>query len=179
QNIADLTLLSRRASVLLDMHAQRWIVRNVLHAYLGAKTAPKVLAGTIRRGMGDEITAVLWSSDLRGFTERSDRLDGHKMIAILNALFDAQAEAILNHGGEILKFMGGGLLAIFPIGDAGLAGYSARNALEAAGEAHAAIAKLSGHDVMAGEPPLRIVVALHVGLAIYGNIGAAERLDFT
>ena len=65
--------------------------------------------------MGEEITAVLWSSDLRGFTERSDRSSGEQVIALLNALFDAQAKAIADHGGEILKFIGDGLLSIFPI----------------------------------------------------------------
>jgi adenylate cyclase len=178
-NIADLTLLARRAAVILDMHSQRWIARNLLDAYLGPKTGPRVLAGQIRRGMGEEMTAVLWSSDLRGFTERSDRCSGEQTIAMLNALFDAQAKPIHDHGGEILKFIGDGLLAIFPIEDAGLAGYAARNALEAAAEAQAAVAALSGAPVLAGEPPLRIVVALHVGLVTYGNIGAAQRLDFT
>jgi adenylate cyclase len=75
---------------------------------------------------------VLWSSDLRGFTERSDRLAGDRMIAILNALFDAQAKAIHDHGGEILKFIGDGLLAIFPIEDGAAPGRAATNALEAA-----------------------------------------------
>jgi adenylate cyclase len=177
--IAALTELSNRMTIVSDLQNQRWLTRNLLTAYLGAKTGPRVLAGQIRRGMGEEISAVLWSSDLRGFTERSDRLDGERTIAILNALFDAQAKAIHDHGGEILKFIGDGLLAIFPIEDAGLAGSAARNALEAAGEAQAAVARLSGEPVMAGEPPLRIVVALHAGLVTYGNIGAAERLDFT
>ena len=73
------------------LHSQRWITRNVLSAYLGERTGPKVLAGQIRRGTGVELTAVLWSSDLRGFKERSDRVPGNRMIEILNALFDAQA----------------------------------------------------------------------------------------
>jgi adenylate cyclase len=113
--IADLTRVSQRLPVLVDMHSQKAISRNVLNAYLGAKTGPKVLEGQIRRGTGEEITAVLWSSDLRGFTARSDRLPGDRMIALLNALFDAQAKTIHDHGGEILKFIGDGLLAIFPI----------------------------------------------------------------
>jgi len=99
------------------------------------------------------------------------------VIAILNALFDAQAKAIHDHGGEILKFIGDGLLAIFPID--GAPGAAARNALEAAKEAQAALQRLDADPVMAGESPLRVVVALHIGTAIYGNIGAAQRLDFT
>jgi adenylate cyclase len=72
------------------------------NAYLGPKTGPKVLAGQIRRGTGEEITAVLWASDLRGFTERSDSLAGTQVIAMLNVLVDAQAKG---HGGEIRRSM--------------------------------------------------------------------------
>jgi adenylate cyclase len=177
--IADLTRVSQRLPVLVDMHSQRAISRNVLNAYLGAKTGPKVLEGQIRRGTGEEINAVLWSSDLRGFTARSDRLPGDRMIALLNALFDAQAKAIHDHGGEILKFIGDGLLAIFPIETPGAAAEATRHALEGAIEALAAVRGLGDELAAQGEPPLHIVVALHVGTAIYGNIGAANRLDFT
>jgi len=177
--VADLTRVSQRLPVLVDMHNQRAIARNVLNAYLGAKTGPRVLAGQIRRGTGEEISAVLWSSDLRAFTARSDRLPGERMIAVLNALFDAQAKAIHDHGGEILKFIGDGLLAIFPIEQPDMAAAAARQALEAAMEAIAAVRRLSDDTSMAGEPALEIVVALHAGTVIYGNIGAADRLDFT
>src|SRR6202521_5511753 len=141
-----------------------------LNAYLGAKTGPKVLEGQIRRGTGEEISAVLWSSDLRGFTARSDRLPGDRMIALLNALFDAQAKAIHDRGGEILKFIGDGLLAIFPIETPDTAAEATRHALEAAVEALAAVRGLAADLAAVGEPPLRIVVALHAGTAIYGNI---------
>jgi adenylate cyclase len=177
--IADMTRISQRVAVLCDIHGQRWIATNVLNAYLGPKTGPRVLAGQIRRGTGEELTVVLWSSDLRGFTERSDRLPGDQMIWILNALFDVQAQAIARNGGEILKFMGDGLLAIFPIDDGATADRAATSALEAAQEALAAVRQLNGEPPMMDEPPLEIVVALHVGTVVYGNIGAAERLDFT
>ncbi len=177
--VADLTRVSQRLPVLVDMHSQKAISRNVLNAYLGAKTGPKVLEGQIRRGTGEEISAVLWSSDLRGFTARSDRLPGDRMIALLNALFDAQAKAIHHHGGEILKFIGDGLLAIFPIETPGAAAEATRHALEAAVEALAAVRGPGDELAAVGEPPLHIVVALHAGTAIYGNIGAADRLDFT
>jgi adenylate cyclase len=146
---------------------------------LRPKTGPKVLAGQIRRGAGEEITAVLWASDLRGFTERSDRLAGTQVIAMLNVLFDAQAKAIAGHGGEILKFIGDGLLAIFPIEHSSVADVAARNALAAAMQAVEAARGLTSDPSLVGEPPLEIVVALHIGTAIYGNIGAADRLDFT
>src|SRR5207245_11681063 len=110
-----MTRVSQRLPVLIDMFSQRQLARNVLNAYLGAKTGPKVLDGQIRRGTGEEISAVLWSSDLRGFTERSDRLPGERMIALLNALFEAQATAIHEHGGELPKVNGDGLLAHHPV----------------------------------------------------------------
>jgi len=136
--IAEMTRVAQRLPVAMDMHSLRSIANNLLTAYLGPMTGPRVLAGHIRRGQSDTITAVLWSSDLRGFTARSDRLPGERMIAILDALFDAQARSIHAHGGEILKFIGDGLLAIFPIIDASLAGIATRNALQAAHETLAA-----------------------------------------
>ena len=97
---------------------------------------------------------------------------------MLNALFDAQAAAIARHGGEILKFIGDGLLAIFPIENASMAAAAACAALASAMEAVEAAHGLANDPSIVGEP-LEIVVALHVGKAIYGNVGSAERLDFT
>ena len=179
KEISDLIRVSQRLSLLADLRNQRRIASNILTAYLGPNAGPKVLAGQIRRGTGEEITAVLWSSDLRGFTERSDRLAGIQVIAMLNALFDAQAKSIVGHGGEILKFIGDGLLAIFPIKSADMAAAAASNALTAAMQAVEVARNLTSDPSLPGEPPLEIVVALHVGTAIYGNIGAADRLDFT
>jgi len=175
----DLVRMAQRLAVVVDRHSQWWITRNVLSAYLGERTGPKVLAGQIRRGTGVELTAVLWSSDLRGFTERSDRLPGNRMIEILNTLFDAQAIAIRDRGGEILKFIGDGILAVFPIEDMATIPSVARDAVAAAHTALAAVRRLVGDPAMADEPPLEIVVALHIGTVSYGNIGAADRLDFT
>jgi adenylate cyclase len=179
QEVTSMTWISQRLASVIDIYYQQAIAQNVLAAYLGFKTGPRVLEGQIRRGTGEEITAVLWSSDLRGFTERSDRLPGQRVITILNALFDAQAAAIHDHGGEILKFIGDGLLAIFPINDAASRREAARGALEAAWQTVKAVEHLAYDGSFVDEPPLQVVVALHVGTVIYGNIGAAERLDFT
>src|SRR5215469_11009424 len=107
--IANLKRISELLSVLVDMHNQKHIAENVLIAYLGPQTGPRVLAGQIRRGSGDAIAAALWSSDLRGFTKLSDHVAGEEIIAILDRVFDAQARAIADHGGEILKFIGDGV----------------------------------------------------------------------
>src|SRR5277367_1444020 len=102
-------------------------------------------------------------------------MSGDRVIAILNEVFDLQATAIAGHGGEILKFIGDGLLAIFPAPTADDAPRAAASALAAARETLAALAARTSPD---GEAPLRIVIALHYGSVIYGNIGAADRLDF-
>jgi adenylate cyclase len=161
------------------MFTQRAIAENVLKAYIGRTTGPRVLTGQIRRGAGEDINAILWSSDLRSFTQLSDRLAGNRVIAILNALFDAQATIIERYGGEILKFIGDGLLAIFPIAEQSAAGAAAQHALTAALETIAAMSLAAPEDIRAGEEPLRMVIALHRGTVVYGNIGAAQRLDFT
>ena len=135
-----------------------------------------MLAGHIRRGSGETMSAVIWSSDLRGFTAFSDHAPGEVVIKTLNDLFDMQARTIAAHGGEILKFVGDGLLAIFPARLAGGARIAARNALAAARET---LAELAARPVAAGEAPLRLVIALHFGEVTYGNIGSADRVDFT
>jgi adenylate cyclase len=158
REIADLSAISQRLSVVADMNSQRQIAENVLKAYLGPQTGGKVLAGQIRRGSGEAIAAVLWSSDLRRFTEMSDHLPGERVIAILNDLFDLQAKAIADHGGEILKFIGDGLLAIFPVANPDEVSRAAANALAAAQEA---LGLLRARQSPEGEPPLEIVIALH------------------
>ncbi|WP_158814305.1 adenylate/guanylate cyclase domain-containing protein [Methylocapsa sp. S129] len=179
REIRDLSSLSERLSVIADMNSQRQIAENVLKTYLGPLTGPRVLAGQMRRGSGEAISAVLWSSDLRGFTQLSDRLPGERVIAMLNDIFDLQARAIADHGGEILKFIGDGLLAIFPVADPADAQRAAANALAAAQEAQTKLSALRTRQSEDGHPELEIVVALHYGMVIYGNVGSADRLDFT
>ena len=171
-----LTNFSRAIAVIADMRSQRQIAENVLAAYLGAQTGPQVLAGNIRRGSGEKISAVIWSSDLRGFTAFSDHAPGEEVIATLNEVFDLQARTIDAHGGEILKFIGDGLLAIFPAANAEEAHGAARNALAAARET---LAALASRPVAGSEAPLRLVIALHYGEVTYGNIGSVDRVDFT
>ncbi len=177
--LAMLRRLSDLMAMLLANHGQARIARNLLGAYLGQRTGDRVLDGQVRRGQGEEIRVVIWSSDLRGFTELSDRLSGPRTIALLNAFFDAQAQAIASHDGEILKFMGDGLLAIFPVEDALFTSQAATNAVAAAYEATNAVRRLGRDGALEIERPLDMVVALHLGPVVYGNVGAADRLDFT
>jgi adenylate cyclase len=137
------------------------------------------LAGSIRRGFTETIRAVIWLSDMRGFTTLADSIPPADLIAVLNRYFDCQVPVILSHGGEVLKFMGDGLLAIFPLcAEADPQGVC-QAVLAAAAEVRQAVAALSDWPTSAEANAPRYGVALHIGELLYGNIGAANRLDFT
>ena len=183
---ADLVLIERALPTLLlnlDARIMLNVAGNVLDAYVGPRAGARVLRGEILRGQGERIDAVIWISDLRDYTGLSDRLRDTDMIRLLNAYFDALASAILDQGGEVLKFMGDGLLAIFPIG-AVAPKTAAESALAAANTALAALARLNGDEgrrlAIDGEwSPLSTGIALHRGEVFFGNIGAPGRVDFT
>jgi adenylate cyclase len=158
--VAEIRALRRMASVLLD-------------TYVGHDAGERILAGQIRRGDIEEIHAAIWLSDMRGFTALADRQPPRVLIDLLNRYFDCQVPVILDHGAEVLKFMGDGLLAIFAI--SGDETEVCRRALAAARQAQANILELS-RSAMQG---LRFGLALHVGDVLYGNIGSGSRLDFT
>jgi adenylate cyclase len=149
-----------------------------LEAYLGRRSAARVLAGPLRRGIGETIQAALLFADLRGFTALSESNPPSAVISALDAWFDRIAGSIHAFGGEVLKFMGDGVLAIFPV-----VGGSARDACDAALRAVSAarngMAHLDETRREQGLPPLPFGVALHLGEMLWGNIGAADRLDFT
>ena len=177
--IAAIEKLARPLADLFEIHALRRMTANVLDVYLGKLAGRKVLKGEIHRGRGESIHAIIWSSDIRGFTRMSDRLPAERMIEILNAAFEAQSVPIHDGGGEILKFIGDGLLAIFPLVDIELGQATARRALGAAKQALANVAALDIRWPAGAAKPLEIGVALHPGEVYFGNIGAPERLDFT
>jgi adenylate cyclase len=149
-----------------------------LEAYLGRRSAARVLAGPLRRGIGETIEAALLFADLRGFTALSESSPPSEVISTLDAWFDRIAGSVHAFGGEVLKFMGDGVLAIFPV-----ASGSPRNACDAALKAVAAarsgMAHLDEARVRDGLSPLPFGAALHLGEMMWGNIGAADRLDFT
>ena len=172
-------LVSPRLSVIADMNSQRQIAENVLKAYLGPQHRPEGSDGADPARQRRGISAVLWSSDLRGFTELSDHLPGERVIALLNDLFDLQARAIAGHGGEILKFVGDGLLAIFPVADP--SGRAARRCRARSRRRKRRRPSLASCETACRRAvtELEMVVALHYGAAIYGNSCAVDRLDFT
>jgi adenylate cyclase len=164
--------LVRPLARVAEIFALRRIAKTLLETYLGKVSGDRVLAGQITRGDVDTIRAAIWFSDLRGFTALSSRRSAKSMIETLNRVFDCQVPAIEKRGGEVLKFIGDGLLAIFQVGEHGSHACCGA-ALDAAHEAFAAVAKLED------EEQLRIGLALHLGDVEYGNIGGVSRLDFT
>jgi adenylate cyclase len=162
---------------LAEIHALRRIATTLLSTYVGRGAGERILQGRIRRGDIERIHAVILLSDLRDFTTSSDLLPGEAVIRLLNGYFDCLVPAIDAHGGEVLKFVGDGLLGIFPVADDPAA--ACRAALAAAADARAALAQTNAERAGSGEPRLRYGLALHLGDVLYGNIGSVGRLDFT
>ena len=166
-------------AALAEIHERRRMTSTLLDTYLGSDAGRRVLGGQIQRGDGVTIAAALWFCDLRDFTSLSDELPGDAVIALLNDYFGCMAGPVQARGGEVLKFIGDAMLAIFPIRDDLDRDRACNTALAAA------IAALAGLDALNAErsgqqkPPLRIGLALHTGSVMYGNIGAPNRLDFT
>lgn len=175
---ADLIELNDILHVLamaVEIRMNRRITKNLLNAYVGQYAGERILSGDVRRGSGMTVQAAIWNCDLRGFTHISERWPRDDVIQWLNEYFDVMAAPVERHGGEILKFVGDGMLAIFP-----LAGPEAcLNALQAAIEARRGMRELNRRRVERGSFELGFGVALHVGDVMYGNIGTATRLDFT
>jgi adenylate cyclase len=164
--VVEITNQRRKASILLD-------------TYVGNRAGERILGGQIRRGHTETMHAAIWLSDLRGFTALSDRLPPEAVVEILNLYFDCQVAAIRAHGGEVLKFMGDGLLAVFPIAEAdGDVRQVCAQVLEAARESRASVHAME-YAVGDAIERFRFGVALHVGRILYGNIGGGNRLDFT
>ncbi len=149
----------------------------LLEAYLGRRSAARVQGGALRRGTGETIHAVLLCADLRDFTALSEEAEPAAMMATLDAWFDRVAGAVHAFGGEVLKFIGDGVLAIFPV--TGAATEACEAALRAVAAARAGMAHLDAVRRAQGLPPLPFGAALHLGEMLWGNIGAADRLDFT
>jgi adenylate cyclase len=155
------------------------VASTLLDTYVGNRAGTKILGGQIRRGHTESMHAAIWLSDLRGFTALSDRLPAETVVDILNRYFDCQVTAIRKHGGEVLKYMGDGLLAVFPIDEyVGDAQQVCSHVLEAARESRAGVLDME-YAVGETNEKFRFGVALHVGPILYGNIGGGNRLDFT
>lgn len=162
----------------LEVQALRRTARTLLDTYVGQQSGGRVLEGQIRRGTGETIRAVIWLCDLRGFTALSEALPRDALIDLLNAYFGPMCDAVSAEGGEVLKFIGDAMLAIFSIGEDDAARTCAR-ALAAARRAQSALVAENARREEARLPRIEYGLALHVGDVMYGNIGSDTRLDFT
>ena len=169
--------VARFAAAPLAALSGRAALTALLEAYLGRRSAARVQAGAQRRSTGEIIRAVLLAADLRDFTALSEVTEPEAMIAALDAWFDRVAGAVHAFGGEVLKFIGDGVLAIFPV--SGSPSEACEAALRAVAAARAGMSHLDATRLTQGLPPLPFGMALHLGEMLWGNIGAADRLDFT
>ena len=166
------------ASLALMADAGHTIASGLLAAYLGADAGKRVHAGAVARGSVESIRAVLWYADIRGFTAIADATPSLAVIEMLDEIFETVTASLRPRGGQVLKFMGDGMLATFPFVD-GARDATCDRALDAAVEAMAAVDQLNGTRRAAGKPVAAVDLALHLGEVLYGNVGAADRLDFT
>ena len=164
---------------LYELHNMRRTAVTLLDTYLGRHAGERVLTGSIKRGDGEHIEAVIWFCDLRGSTPLAQSLSHEEFLGALNQFFDCMAGAVLEYGGQVLRFIGDAALAIFPVADAGAAPRAHTQALAAAVDAGRRIAEVNDKRVKKGWRALEYGLGLHVGDVTYGNIGTPERLEFT
>ncbi len=172
--------LLRRVSLPLALVHQTAIAietsDTLVTTYLGADAGRRVLEGAIARGTAESVRAILWYSDLEGFTRIADTAPAAAVLDLLNDYAETVVERVQAHGGQVLKFIGDGILAMFPLADGAV---PCGKALDAAMDVLAATARLSERRAQAGSLASGIHVALHLGDVLYGNIGSPDRLDFT
>jgi adenylate cyclase len=177
ENIDSLIEIAPYLAVRIELASAYFATSSLLQLYLGRNAARRVLAGNFKRGHGDTIEAALWYCDLRGFSEIPGDHSAAQVVEVLDGYFECVADAIRDSGGEILKFIGDGVLAVFDFADSDPA-TSCRQAVSAALGALQAVEQWNSHRGL-GDDPLKLGVALHAGPLLHGNIGSRERLDFT
>ena len=176
EDIATIEELLPHLAIAIKSYATFQIANSVIATYLGKDAGQRVLSGEIERGALETIRAVLWLCDLQGFTKIADSSSGDELVIMLNEYFECVVNTVHDYGGQVLKFMGDGLLAIFKIDES--PDMCAR-ALDAAEDALGRISKLNAKRSASGAPITKLNIALHLGDVMYGNIGARDRLDFT
>ena len=165
-------------SLAMKAHAGHVIASGLLVTYLGEDAGRRVHTGSIMRGSVDNLRAVLWYADIRGFTPISDSAPGPAVVDLLNNVFETLTASLRPRGGQVLKFIGDAMLAIFPFEEADRA-ETCRRTLDAAIEAMRNIGALNAARAAAGGLVATVDLALHLGEVLYGNVGATDRLDFT
>jgi adenylate cyclase len=168
EDVADLTRLVDLMGAVTEMHIERSVAETVANTYLGPEVGQRVLNGAIRRGEGEEIRAVLWFSDLRDFTGMNERLPASEVLELLNNYLQLVGDALGANGGEILKFIGDGVMGYFPAEDALFLPMVTGQALGAARRLIADIEAANEARAAGGAEPLRFGIGLHVGEAVVG-----------
>jgi adenylate cyclase len=162
-------------SLVTEVRFKNRFARRLLETYVGPHASEQILSGLITRGSGLTITAVIIICDLRGFTAISELWPRDDVIAMLNEYFEVISAPLERHGGEILKFIGDGLLAVFPLDRP----TACADALMAVSGARQGMAILNERRSAGGLEPLGYGIGVNVGDVMYGNIGTSSRLDFT
>lgn len=178
EEIAVLERLLPRLALTAKVRLTRDIAENVLDTYVGPEAGRRIMRGDIRRGSLDVIRAVIVYADLRGFTAISDRIPGDRLAPMLDRYFEAMVPPVARRGGQVLKFLGDGMLATFDL-EGRERDSICSDALQSAYEMVAGVAETNAARRVAGLPTMDLDVALHLGDVLYGNVGAADRLDFT
>ena len=178
-DIDDLTRLVDMMGAVTEMHIEENVAHTVAETYLGRQVGQRILNGAIRRGDGEEIRAVLWFSDLRDFTGLNERLPPDQVLELLNNYFQLVGDALAKNGGEILKFIGDGVMGYFPAEDALFMPMVTSAALKAARQLIDDVEVANEARATGGAEPMRFGIGLHVGTVTFGNIGTEDRLDFT
>jgi adenylate cyclase len=167
-------------SRLFESHALRLSSATLLRTYLGSDAGQRVMDGLVKRGDGEDIHAAIWITDLRDSTSLAASLSRVDYLSLLNRYFDSVAGAVLDHGGEVLKFIGDSVLAIFAIDESDQKKPEAcARALAAADDASRQIEAYNLERAADGAPLLEFGIGLHRGDLTFGNIGTSKRLDFT
>jgi adenylate cyclase len=174
-HLASLLSVLPVLALVSEIRVKNRLARTLLETYVGSHAGELILAGATRRGTGTTVSAAIMICDLRDFTKISDNWPRDDVIDLLNGYFDAMSEPVARHGGEILKFIGDGMLAIFPLSQP----QACANLLRAVSEARQAMIALNENNRETGRAPLNYGIGIHVGDVMYGNIGSRARLDFT
>lgn len=178
-DLAKLEILVEVLTPILQVAALHGMAQTLLDTYVGHRTGERVWNGQIKRGDAETIEAAICFSDLRDFTALSESRPVDQMMSTLNTYFEHLTAATTAHGGEVLKFIGDAVLAIFPTSTHASIELASESAVEAAVDTFASLDTVNIHRRRDGLVPISFGIALHQGTVIYGNVGAPERLDFT
>lgn len=180
--LAFLESILPELSLRIEVEHTRQLADQVVRVYLGSYAAPRVISGEVRRVRGESIDAIVLAVDMRGFTTITDTLDADATFATLSVYYDTVSGPVIEAGGDVVKMIADGILAVFPLphgADAATRSALAQQASAAVREAAASLAALAPEDLPDGAWPLRAGFALHFGEITFGNVGSRARLDFT